>query len=82
MRDYLRLFGRGFLIVALTSANVRQIAGGHYLHALVVGFGISYVWWFNSRSAAHSDLPLAGFVYAMGAGLGTLTGMYLGNLGR
>lgn len=78
MKDYARLFGRGFLIVALTSANVRQISQGHYISALIVGFGISLVWWFNSRQAAHSDLPFAGLVYASGAGLGTLTGMFLG----
>lgn len=77
MKDYARLFGRGFLIVCLTAMNVRQISAGNYGHAFVVGFGISLVWWFNSRNAARSELPLAGWVYAIGAGVGTITGMVL-----
>jgi hypothetical protein len=78
LREYALIFWRGWLIVTLTAMNVRQIAGGHYLHAFIVGFGISLVWWFNSRNAAKSELVGAGLVYAIGAGLGTLTGMYLG----
>lgn len=77
MIGYLRLFGRGLAIVTLTAMNVREISGGHYLAATLVGFGISLVWWFNSRSAAHSDLPGAGIVYALGAAAGTFTGMVL-----
>lgn len=79
---YARLFGRGWLIVSLTAANVKQIASGHYGPAFVVGCSISAVWWFNSRNAARSDAPGAWIAYALGAGLGTLTGMWLGSLGR
>lgn len=80
--SYLRLVARGWLIVALTAANVRQIAGGHYGPAFVVGCAISCVWWFNSRNAARSDLPGAWLAYALGAGLGNVTGMWIGTLGR
>lgn len=78
MRVYLRLFARGFVIVCLTATNVKQIATGHVLAAFVVGFGISAVWWFNSRSAANSDAPAAWVAYALGAGLGTIAGMWIG----
>jgi hypothetical protein len=77
---YFRLFGRGFSIVALTAMNVRQIAAGAYGPAFIVGCSISAVWWFNSRSAAHSDAPAAWMAYSLGAGLGTVFGMWFGGL--
>lgn len=80
MTAYLRLFLRGFLIVCLTAMNVSEIAGGHYLAAFIVGFGISFVWWFNARNAARSDIRFAGTTYALGAGVGTVTGMLLSRL--
>lgn len=79
LRAYALTLGRGWLIVALTSANVRQIAAGHYSGAFLVGFAISYVWFGNSRQAALTDLPGARWCYALGAALGTVTGMYLGS---
>jgi hypothetical protein len=75
---YARLLLRGFVIVSLTSMNVRQIANGHFGPAFVVGCSISGVWWFNRRSAAHSDAPGAWAAYALGAGLGTMFGMWAG----
>ena len=75
---YLRLLLKGFTIVALTAANVRQIAAGHYGPAFVVGCAISSCWWFNSRSATRSNAPGAWAAYALGAGLGTVCGMWLG----
>jgi hypothetical protein len=75
---YLRLASRGFCIVTLTAMNVRQIAAGHYGPAMVIGFLISVVWWFNARNAAHSAEPGAWFAYAAGAALGTGAGMWLG----
>jgi hypothetical protein len=76
--SYLRLFLRGFVIVTLTAMNVRQISAGHYGPAFVVGCGISGVWWFNSRSAAHSAAPGAWLAYCLGAGAGTVFGMWIG----
>lgn len=75
---YLKLFCRGFGIVSLTAMNVRQIADAHYGPAFVVGCAISGVWWFNSRSAAHSEAVGAWMAYALGAGLGTMFGMVVG----
>lgn len=75
---YVRLFSRGLLIVALTSWNVRHIAALDYRMALIGGFGISFVWWGNSRGAAHNDLRFARETYAAGAAVGTVLGMWLG----
>lgn len=75
---YALLFGRAFFQVALVSANVVQIARGQYGGAFVVGSAISYLWFFNARGAALSGLPgAAAVVYALGAGAGTVAGMWL-----
>lgn len=77
LREQTGLFGQGFLIVALTSFNVRMISRGIWLGAFLTGFGISFVWWANSRSANRSDVPGARAVYALGAACGTVCGMWL-----
>lgn len=74
---YVTAIWRGFLIVSLTSVNVGQIAGHHYGGAFCCGGAISWVWWRNAHSAAHDDLPHLRECYALGAGLGTITGMLL-----
>lgn len=73
--DYMLLFGRAVLQVALVAANVVQIAHERYLGAFVVGCAISYLWFTNARTAARSELPGAALIYAMGAGAGTIIGM-------
>lgn len=72
-----RLFARGWLIVTLTAYNVSNIAHGQYWHAFLGGFGISFVWWMNSRSAAHTDVRGGRELYALGAAVGTICGMWL-----
>lgn len=74
---HLLIFARGMLIVTLTAANVGQIARGHYGGAFIGGCAISFVWFNNSRAAAHSTVPYARECYALGAGVGTITGMLL-----
>lgn len=76
MKQFL-IFARGFLIVTLTAANVGQISHAHYGGAFLGGCAISFVWWGNSRGAAHSDVRFARESYAAGAGCGTLCGMLL-----
>ena len=73
-----KLFARGFVIVALTAANVRAISALHYPWAFAGGFGISFIWFGNSKTAAHVNTPYAREVYALGAALGTVFGMWLG----
>jgi len=80
VRAYPSLFGRAFLVVLLTAANVRFIAAGSVLAMFVTGWAISYVWWWNSRTAAHSPLRGAVWAYSMGAGCGTVAGWWLAGL--
>jgi hypothetical protein len=47
----LRLFLRGFLIVACTAANVRLLSRGLYGWAFVTGWAISALWWTNTGKA-------------------------------
>lgn len=73
----LKIFGRGFLIVTLTASNIGQIAAHHWVGAFLGGFAISFVWWGNSRGAAHSNVVYGREAYALGAGCGTVFGMFL-----
>jgi hypothetical protein len=73
---YLRLWLRGFILVALVAANTRQIAAGDYFGAFLVGGCISFVWWANS-SKDRPDAKGAGAAYAFGAACGTVAGMWL-----
>jgi hypothetical protein len=75
---YVGLFLRAALIVSLTSWNVRHIGALNYPGAGFGGFWISFVWWGNSGAAARNTQPYAREVYAAGAALGTMVGMYLG----
>ena len=74
----LRVAARGFLIVALVSWNTRHIAALAYGPSFLTGCAISLVWWGNSHTAAHAKVPGARWAYALGAGIGTLFGMWLG----
>lgn len=68
------------MIVTLTAANVAQIAARHWGGAFLGGFAISFVWWGNSRGAAHTEVRFARECYALGAGCGTVCGMLLARL--
>ena len=73
----LRLFCRGFVIVALTAANVVFISDRAYLAAFITGFGISAAWWTNAGKAADDRRAVALAAYAIGAATGTVTGMLI-----
>jgi hypothetical protein len=70
----LLLFLTGVIQVFLVAANTRQVAAGRLVGSYFVGFGISLVWAYNVHHVAISG-PLAGFVYAQGAGIGTVLGI-------
>lgn len=72
------IFLRGFLIVALVAWNVRHVAMLEYSNAFLTGCAISFVWWGNARASAHCSVPAGRWIYALGAGCGTLFGMWLG----
>ncbi len=77
-RTYAPIFGRAFLQVALVAWNVRNVAAGNYGLAFATGSAVSWVWWMNSRCAAHTEAKHGRAVYALGAGAGTVCGMALG----
>lgn len=77
MQPAIRVFLRGFVLVALVSGNTRQIASGRYVGAFLIGGLISFVWWSNS-SSEREKFKGAGAVYALGAAVGTVVGMWLG----
>lgn len=70
---YVRIVGRGWLMVSLVSMNTVHIASGHLEYAAIGGFAISWLWWSNS-SKDREQATGAGLAYGLGAALGTLTG--------
>lgn len=69
------IFLRGLAYVSLTSANVSQIASGHFGGGFVLGTAISVLWWNNAWRASHDDDKWLRWCYGAGAGLGTVLGM-------
>ena len=74
---YLPIFCRAFLQVSLVALNVSQIAKGNYLGGFFVWGAISWLWFWNARSAGRDDVRGAAVVYTLGAATGTVTGMFL-----
>lgn len=74
LADTLLLFVRGFLQVAPISASTYFVSHDKPGSAVVVGFFISFLWWWNAGSAAHlTGIWWAG-TYASGAAVGTWVG--------
>ena len=80
LRELALLFGRGWLIVTMTAANVGMIAHGAYAPAIVVGFGISFVWYTNTGRASDDRSRAAQVAYSLGAAAGSGTGIWLAGL--
>ncbi len=74
------LLFRGWLIVTLTALNVSQIASGRFLGAFFCGTAISLVWYLNAGQASSDRSKRATLLYGLGAGVGTVTGMWLGRM--
>lgn len=75
-----KIAGRGFLIVTLVAWNVVNVASHQYGWALVTGTLVSVVWWQNASIVSEAKKhPRASWWYGLGAGLGTIAGMYLGS---
>jgi uncharacterized membrane protein YoaK (UPF0700 family) len=73
------IFLRGFVIVALVALNVRNVAGGDYALAFVTGCAISVCWWLNAGLASEARKNRsAALWYGLGAGCGTVVGMWVG----
>lgn len=70
----IKLFFRAMLQVTLVALNTYQVAHGHYIGAIIVGFLISLVWTFNVKSAAFGSF-YDKLIYASGAAVGTGIGL-------
>lgn len=75
-----RTFFQAFGLVTCVAANTSFIAQGRYDRAFIAGFCISYIWWWNARTAARDGSKLAHFIYSFGAACGTVTGMYIAHV--
>lgn len=64
--------------MSLTSLNVVQVSGGHFVAAFGTGGTLSYIWWHNTKTAARVEGKAAQWAYAFGAACGTMFGMFLG----
>jgi len=71
------LFVQGMVYVGLQAANVVQLARHHFVGAFVVGFLISLLWGWNVKGVAFR-CGWGGVVYAAGAAVGTVIGMFIG----
>ena len=72
----IELLLRGALQVAPVAAGTVFISRGQYSYAAVTSFIISYMWWWNAgTSSAYQSWEYAA-VYACGASLGALRGMW------
>jgi hypothetical protein len=72
-----KLFGRAFLMVSLVSLNTVQIAQGRHGGAFLCGCLISLVWYLNVGKASHDQRWQAVLAYSLGAGCGTVCGMWV-----
>lgn len=80
MKTLLFVWWKAFSIVTMTALNVTQVTAHNYGVAFITGSILSFIWWINTRTAAHSDATGAHLAYTLGAGCGTVCGMYLGSL--
>jgi uncharacterized protein YebE (UPF0316 family) len=71
------LFLRAFAMVTLVSCNTVQISQGRYAGAVLCGCLISLVWYLNVGKASNDQRWQAVLAYALGAGCGTVCGMWI-----
>jgi hypothetical protein len=73
------LFGRGFVMPCLVTANAVAAVNGAWVEVLILGFTISWVWTGSVRAlSAACSAPADRFSYALGASGGSLLGMVVG----
>lgn len=74
-----RIAARGFVLVTLVAWNVVNVSQHAYGWALLTGTLVSLVWWQNASMAAEARKHPSGcWWYGIGAGFGTVAGMWLG----
>lgn len=72
------LFARAFLQVSLVTLNVALISRQSYALAFLTSCGVSALWWQNVQASSRSDSKLDMLAYTLGAGVGGVSGMWLG----
>jgi len=75
---WISLFFRAFLQVSFVALNVSLISQERYVLAFLTGTAISAVWWMNVRTSAASLAWTDAIPYCLGAGCGTVFGMFIG----
>jgi len=74
----MEIFFQSFLQIGLVAINTLLISKQLFLGVFVCSFAISLLWAFNVSKIALSDLR-SKIIYALGAGSGAVTGMFLIN---
>lgn len=72
----MRIFFQSFMQIGLVAINTLLISRQLYLGVFICSFLISLLWAFNVSKIALSDL-MQKITYALGAGMGAITGLYL-----
>ena len=78
MMDKMKIFFQSFLQIGLVAINTLLISKHLFVGVFICSFIISLLWAFNVSKIALSDLR-SKIVYALGAGCGAVTGMFLIN---
>lgn len=76
----LKVFLRGFWIVSWVALNVHNVATGNVPAMFFSGTMVSLNWWVNVRAAIAVDHFAGALAYGLGAGVGTVTGWWIGEL--
>lgn len=72
----MKIFLQSFFQVGLVAINTLLIAKGYYIGVFIVSFLISLLWAFNVSKVAISTLNQK-LTYALGAGVGAITGLLI-----
>ena len=72
----MKIFFQSFLQIGLVAINTLLISKQLYLGIFICSFLISLLWAFNVSKIALSDLRKK-IIYALGAGTGAITGLFL-----
>ena len=72
----MKIFFQSFLQIGLVAINTLMISKQLYLGVFICSFLISLLWAFNVSKIALSDLRQK-IIYALGAGTGAITGLFL-----
>ncbi len=75
----IQLITTGFLQVFFVAINTWLITKQQYVGVIIVSFLISFIWSFNVKKVAFGTMKDR-LVYSLGAALGGLTGLFIGQL--